>query len=332
MAKKLLLLLLLAFLFAACQPQPKLVSKQRFILDTLVTIKVYPNKKSLKKILPKAFKAMKQTENRFNLYQKNSETYKINQTAGQQRKVSQAMAELIKESLEVSRVTKGGFDITIRPVFALYHFEGKGQVPTRQALARALNYVGFKKLIFNYRTKKLQLQPKMALDFGGIMKGKAVDAAARLLKKNGVKSGLITSVSSISVLGPKPDGSAWNIGLQSPDKKNLVGFLKIKKGNISTSGSYQQFFRKNGRLYHHLINPKTGLPASGLKSVTVVTDKSNAFADALSTGLFIMGEQAGLKLAQKLADVEAIFINQKGKVTVTKGLKRKQPPYFQLLK
>jgi len=332
MIKKLLLTLLIAVLLTSCQSQPPLQSRQEFVLDTLVTIKVYPNKKSLKKILSKAFKAMKKIENRFNLYQKNSETNKINQTAGQQIRVSQPMANLIKESLKVSQLTKGGFDITIRPVFALYHFEGKGQVPADQALWQALKYVGFKKLTFNYRTRRLQLKPKMALDFGGIMKGKAIDAASQLLKKSGVKSGLITSVSSISVLGPKPGGSAWTIGLQSPDKKGLVGFLKIKKGNISTSGSYQQFFRKNGRLYHHLINPKTGRPASGLKSVTVVTNKSNAFADALSTGLFVMGESAGLKLVQKLRGVEAIFINQKGRLTVTSGLKRKQLPYFQPLK
>lgn len=327
--KKIIFVLFLLLLLTACQSKPQLVSNQQFVLDTLVTIKVYPNKTNLKKTVSDAFRIMKKIEGRFNLYNTQSETAKINRQAGKQVKISPQMADLLKTSQEIYQLTDGRFDITIRPVLALYNFGGKGKVPSKHELVKALNYTGFKKLNFNYQERLLKLKPRMALDFGGIIKGKAVDLAVQVLKKAGLKSGLVSTVSSISVLGPKPDGSPWRVGIQAPDNKNaLLGVLEIKKGNMSTSGSYQQFFRKNGRLYHHLIDPKTGLPAKGLKSVTVVTTKSNAFADALSTGLFVLGKEKGLKVVQKLKGVEAIFVDDKGKVTIAK--KEGQPLFFLL--
>jgi len=163
----------------------------------------------------------------------------------------------------------------------------------------------------------------MKLDLGGIAKGFIVDRALSLLEGKDVQAAFLNAGGDIKVLGTKPDGSKWRVGIRDPHKKNEVkAVLLLDKGAVATSGDYERFFEQNGVRYHHIIDPKTGYPARGLSSVTVVAPNCLT-ADALSTAIFVLGLSEGLALLEKLPEVEGVFITEEGELFYSSGLEGK---------
>lgn len=317
---------LLSVALGGCRNEPTPVSKDRFLLDTLVTIKSYDQlgENRVEAGIEDAFRRMSVTERRLNAHDPKSETAVINGLAGQDKysPVSPDFSAAASEARRVHTLTGGRFDITIGPVVEVWGFGKKPAVPSRTRLKKAVSRVGFDRFILSSRGARLTA-PGMRLDLGGVTKGVAVDRAAALLERRGLKHALITTVSSTKATGPKPGGRPWLIGVQSPRPRTapgLIGTVELKRGSVSTSGDYHQYFMKNGRRYHHILDPKTGRPAAGFRSVTVITTRGAAFADALSTGLAVMGRRPAMALVEKLPDVEAIFIDGRGRVWPSTGL------------
>ena len=160
----------------------------------------------------------------------------------------------------------------------------------------------------------------MAIDLGGIAKGYAVDRALRVLKAAGVSSSLVDAGGDIGLLGSKPNGAPWRIGVQHPrDMREMIAVIEIDSGSVATSGDYERFFEHEGRHYHHILDPRSGYPARGLVSVTIIAPTCG-LADALSTAVFVLGPEAGMQLLRRLPQAEGLLIAEKeGKLTAWKS-------------
>jgi thiamine biosynthesis lipoprotein len=233
--------------------------------------------------------------------------------------VAPETAEVIALGLHAGEVGGGAFDLTLGRLKALWGIESeRPRVPVpaeiRQALAgtgpgalrREGNWIG-------------KRDPALVIDLGGIAKGYAVDRAAEILRRGGVAGASVNAGGDIRLLGDR-QGQPWRIGIQHPrDPQRLLGVLPLTEGVVVTSGDYERFFEVGGERYHHLFDPKTGLPARGCQSVTVVAPTA-VWADALSTAAFVLGPERGLKLLDELPEVEGIVVAADGSRRVTSGL------------
>lgn len=260
-------------------------------------------------------------ENRLSWRVPGSDIAKLN-AQGQAHISADTEAALIL-SLEIANKTGGAFDVTIAPVSIAWGIGTQSPAkPDNAELAQLLKLVDYRKLKLNGGTA--QLETGQAVDLGAVGKGAACDAAIKAYRECGVKSGLISVGGSVSALGGKPDGTPWSIGIRDPHAAGgeHMAVLELEDISVSTSGSYEKFFIKDGVSYHHIFDARTGMPAdSGLVSVTV-TAHTGALADALSTACFISGIEDSLPLLEQYG-AQAVFITKTNKVYATEGLKGK---------
>ena len=251
-----------------------------------------------------------------------SELYKLNHASGQPFTVSSETASLIQEGIHYSELSGGAFDLTIEPVSALWDFKAaKPTVPSADAIAQAVSHVDYTKVDIQDNTVTLE-DPEAGIDLGAIAKGYIADQVKTYLKKQGVKHAIINLGGNVDVIGTKPDGSKYNIGIQKPfdESGEAITSVQLKDQTVVTSGIYERYFKKNGKLYHHILDPRTGYPCeNNLYSVSIITDSSTE-ADALSTTCFLLGYEKGMELIQSMDGVEAIFITDDGKVHRTDGI------------
>lgn len=235
--------------------------------------------------------------------------------------MTDTLAEYMDTLLEISRDSGGAFDPSVGALSALWDFDSDSEnVPSDDDIKKCLSYGSYADI--NLSGKSISLPPGLELDLGAAGKGIALDVAESILSSDKEVSGAVISVGESSILtyGNKPDGSDWQIAIRDPrDKENTIGTLVLSGTNcIGTSGDYQKYFEKNGRRYHHILDPSTGYPAeSGVISVTVVC-KSGIICDALSTACFVLGADEGMKLAEKYG-AEAIFVKDDESIAMTKG-------------
>lgn len=298
--------------------------KTRLLLDTYVSIQVDAPNNIAKEAANAAFARMSSLEKKLNRYDDNSEIAKINKRAPKPVVVSKDTFEAVKLGLYYSKLTGGKFDITVGPLVKLFNFTRK-VVPTKSQIKEAKQLVGWRMIKLNSKKKTVSLAKSgMILDLGGLAKGLAADEAQKVLIEHGVKSGLIDTGSSTLAFSAK-SGRVWKIGLRHPRKDNILTVFKVRNGLLSTSGDYQQYFIKSGKRYHHIINPQTGYPAKGLVSVTIMSNKTAAESDILSTAVFAMGPREGFNFASKLDDTDVVLIDTKGKVRITDGITAELP-------
>ncbi len=244
-----------------------------------------------------------------------SDVYRINSSGGELVSVSRDTSRWIADCVDISGKCGGAFDITIGKVTRLWNFDGEsGTVPAKEDIKKALESVGYSSLIFNstgVKTAKGQF-----VDLGAVGKGIACDCAKPVLENYGVKSAIISVGGSVLVYGKKV-----TVGIINPDDDTKhIGTVKIKNKCVSTSGDYERFFEKDGKKYHHIIDPTTGYPvSSNLRSVTVICD-SGLQSDALSTACFVLGYRGSQELLKQY-NAEAVFIFNDKTIAVTDGLK-----------
>jgi thiamine biosynthesis lipoprotein len=258
------------------------------------------------------------------LYKDDSEIAKVNLAAGRHPvKVAPEMIEVAEAANRISKLTDGVFDVTIGPLVVLWQMRlREGKVPTDEEIMNVRSRVNYKNIVIDKKASTLFLRkPNMIMDFGGVAKGYAADKAADVLRKRGIENGIVALAGDIRVMGHRPDGSPWRIGVQHPREadKTLV-VLDLSDKSISTSGDYERFQIVNKKRYHHVIDPRTGKPSTGMESVTVVGD-SGAAVDPLTTALFILGTDKGLPIVKKLG-CDAIFADDRGTIVVTDGIKK----------
>ena len=257
-------------------------------------------------------------EEKMSAFRETSEISKIARNAGIcPTAVSEDVYFVLEKALEISRASCGAFDITVRPLTRLWNISrGIDSVPEKAEIEAIKGYVGYQSLILDSKAKTAFLtRPGSAIDLGGIAKGYAADEAKRILKEHNIKSALINFGGNIMVLGQSPETAPRKIGIQNPLSERGACALTIDVSDkaVVTSAVNERFFIDKGIRYHHILNPLTGFPAQcGLLSATII-DVSSLLADALSTALFVLGAEQGMKLVRKY-NSEAILITDAGDI------------------
>ncbi len=295
---------------------PEKVSRSDFLMDTVVTITLYDG--SDEEILDECFELMHKYEQMFSRTDETSEIARLN--AGEISEVSEETAELIQKGLYYSALSDGAFDITICPVSKLWNFTNGGTIPSEESISVAVKHVGYEKVKVD-GCEILFLQQGVEIDLGGIAKGYVADRLRDLLLERGVESALINLGGNTLCVGRKPDGSAFRVGVQTPfgDQNDISVILSVEDLSVVTSGVYERCFEVNGKLYHHILNPKTGYPYdNSLLSVTIICENS-ADADALSTTCFALGLEEGLAFINKLECCYAVFITDEYEIIYSDG-------------
>jgi thiamine biosynthesis lipoprotein len=226
---------------------------------------------------------------------------------------------LVKRGLEISRLTNGGFDMTVGIILPLYDFKSESSTPpSQQAIDSLLPFIDYKTLtVDEERGLLISSAPETKLTTGGIAKGYGVDRAIDILKKKKVAGALVNAGGDLRVL-PRADGKKWKIGVQNPRMTNkMLEVIEVDNGSVVTSGDYEKYFFYQGKRYHHIINPKTGLPADSCQSVTVMAPTAET-ADGLATGIFVIGVNAGLALLNSLPGCEGLIVRADGEIFSTK--------------
>ncbi len=271
-----------------------------------------------------AFDAIIQANNLLSSYVPNSEVTRLNESGGTECHISSQTESVLRRSAEISELTGGAFDVTAGPVIKLWKeqikiaedgviglTEEEPKLPDKRALEAARGLVGHKRLTLGPNTATLGA-PGMRIDLGGIAKGHAVDQAVAALKKKGIRSALVDAGGDGYALGTRPGGSPWRIGVQGPDDapgEYLPDVLRLADMAYATSGDYQQYAEIGGVRYTHIIDPRTGQPARVAASVTVVAPDCTT-ADALATGISVLGPKDGVEVVKKLPGVECMVITR----------------------
>ncbi len=320
-----------------CSKPDRVYKKSMFSMDTITTITVVsPSQEKAEEAIDAAFDEIKTLEEFLNYFSTESEITAINKAAGKVPvKVSKETLDVVKKAVDVADATDGAFNPTIGPVIKLWGFSRQSSehsLPSRKLIEDALRLVDYKKIKINNLTSEIYLEEKgMELDLGGIAKGYAADKAIEAIKSKGIKSALVAIAGDIKGFGLKLDHQPWKVGIQDPrpeeskseaNKEGILAAMPLKDEAISTSGDYQRFFMKDGKRYHHIIDPRTGYPtASQVISVSVIAPEGYA-ADGISTGIFVLGSEKGIKLLESMG-LDGIIVDIDKKIFLTKNLKGK---------
>ncbi len=253
-----------------------------------------------------------------------SQTSEINQYAGIRAvKVDKELFELISRAIAISEITDGAFDISYASMDRIWKFDGSmTTMPSPEEVQKSLGKVGFENIILDTQNQTVFLAEKgMKISFGAIGKGYAADKAKQLLIEKGVTAGIINASGDMNTWGKQANGKEWTVAITNPmNKNNAFAILPLKQGAVVTSGDYEKFVEFNGIRYAHIINPKTGYPATGIISVTVFAPSAE-LADALATAVFVLGKDVGLDRINQLPNVECIIIDDKGTINKSEHIK-----------
>lgn len=252
-------------------------------------------------------------EKQLTTFSENSQTSLINHYAGiQPVKVDREVFDLIERSLRISRITDGYFDISYGGIDkSFWNFDrNMKQLPDPKLIKDHLKLVNYENILLNPEDQTVFLKEKgMRIGFGGIGKGYAAEMAKRLLQKRGVQSGIVNASGDLTTWGMQSNGKPWTVGIADPDHvKQPFSYMNITDMAVATSGNYEKFVMINGKKYSHTINPKTGMPVSGVKSVTIFCPNAE-IADAMATPIGIMGIKAALDLVNQIHQLECIIID-----------------------
>lgn len=278
--------------------------------------------------ISKAIAEVSRIERLLTTFADDSATNRINSNAGiAPVVVGPEVFGLIERSLKISELTQGAFDITYGSIDkSLWNFDvGMKTLPDPGTAASMVRLINYRNVILNADSSTVFLKEKgMRIGFGGIGKGYAADRAKQVLVGMGVTSGFVNASGDISLWGTQPDGQPWTIGIADPGRRDLAaGSLMISDAAVATSGNYEKFVNIGGKRYSHTIDPRTGYPAEGISSVTIICPSAE-LADALATPVTVMGVRSGLHLINQLKYVECIIIADDGSVHVSANIKFNQ--------
>lgn len=274
-----------------------------------------------------AVNEIKRIEALLTTYNDNSQTSLINANAGiKPVAVDREVFELIARSVAISKITQGAFDITYGGLDkSLWNFDrSMTALPSKEEALKSVHLINYKNIELNSDNCTVFLKQKgMRIGFGGIGKGYAAEMAKRLLMQNNVQSGIVNASGDLTAWGMQPSGKPWRIGVSNPDDPTKVfSYLDISGKAVATSGNYEKYVMIAGKKYSHTIDPKTGLPVTGIKSVTVISENAE-FADAMATPVSIMGIKAGLHLVNQIPGLHCIIIDDHNKLYTSKDINLK---------
>lgn len=293
-------------------------------MGTLVTVTaVALDRKAGDRAVQAAFDEIKRLEQLLSTWRSDSELSRVNAEAGRRPvQVSQETLQLVIRSQDIAQLTQGGFNIALGPAIEAWSVTERQYIPEKEELERLKPLVEWAHIQVDTERRTVYLPRKgMRIDVGGIGKGYAADRAVEEMKRAGAIGGVVALSGDIKTFGIPPGQKGFSVGIRHPRQENaLMAMIDLKDEAISTAGDYERFFERDGVRYHHILNPHTLQPARACQSVTVIA-KEGLVADGLDTGLFVLGPEAGMALAERLPDVEAIIIDDKGMMTVSSGLR-----------
>lgn len=294
-----------------------------FLFDTVCTLEAYCDDALFQQVCERAeyFEAI------LDPYVEDSDVWRINGAAGAPVAVSAETCELVDEALGYCAESGGLFDITIGAVSLLWDFD-QGVKPDDTAIAEAVTHVDYTRVIVDRDALSVTLEdPQAKLDLGGIAKGFVADDLARMLREGGCESACLNLGGNVSVVGTKPDGSDWNIGIQDPNGTHsvdasagdVVATIRVHDASVVTSGLYERTFDEDGVSYYHILDPATGYPAqTDLLASSVACGRSTR-ADACSTTLFLLGRDGALEFVEAREGLEGLVIDTDGNVDTSSG-------------
>lgn len=314
----LVLFLIGVFLGRSCENESKNYHRTQILLGTVVEIQIRnTDEQEANEAITKAFTEIKRIDDLFTTYNEDSPVWQINNSVDSIFIVDEEIFGLMGLCDSLWRISDGGFDVAIESLIRVWGFDSETpDVPGNDEIISALKQSGWQNIQL-LSENKIYRKEKVGLNFGAIAKGYAVDKAIKVLINSKITEAFVNAGGEIKTLG-----NDWIAGVQHPrNMKEIIGRIKLNGISVATSGDYENYFEKNGVRYHHIIDPKTGYPASGIQSVTVI-HKDNAFADGLATAVFVMGKEKGIELIESLSDTEAMIINDEGKIFYSSGFEK----------
>lgn len=322
--KKIIVLMLCMFLFTACgeknsSPEKK-ITESRFLFGTYIQMIVYSeNEKEAHEAVNAAFDRIGEIDSKYNSKTRGSVIYNLNNSEKKEAVLDEEGVMLFQEVGRVYKLSHGKYDITISSLLETWGFysDGRENIPSREELDKALKQIDFSKVELKNNIIKIN-EPIKEIDTGSFLKGYAVEEAKKVLAEKGIKNAFVSSVSSISTIGGKPDGTPWKIGIQNPDVSNeILGVAEVEGRALGISGDYQIYVEINGKKYHHIMDKETGYPIDNRKLVVVVCD-SAFLADMYSTAFFSMTAEEIFDFAEK-ENIEVMIVDNSNKVKMTKS-------------
>ncbi len=274
--------------------------------------------------IEEAIGEIRRIEQLLTTFSENSQTNLINRNAGiQPVQVDSEVFDLIRRSLRISSLTQGAFDITYGSVDKrLWNFDQHmTSLPDARTARRLVKLIDYRNIILDEGNGTVFLRNKgMRIGFGGIGKGYAAEKARQLMKQHGVQSGIVNAAGDLIAWGCQPNGAPWTIGIADPDAiRRPFSYMNITDMAVATSGNYEKYVIIDGKKYSHTINPHTGLPVSGIKSVTIICPNAE-IADAMATPVMIMGIQAGIAMIDQIKNIACIIIDDNNQIYTSKNV------------
>ncbi len=288
----------------------------RNMMGTSVKIVIgAPNEETAAAAMEKAFERIAEIENTVSSWRPGSEISRLNDAAGGDWvKISEETFEILEKALEYSRTSDGAFDVTVGPLIKLWKSAGlEGRLPEEAELRDAIAITGYDKLLLDGTGPAARLTVKgMSVDLGAIAKGYAVDQALATLRTCGITCALVDAGGDVGVMGGRPEGGRWALGIQHPieEGKLLEQVIEMTDGAVATSGNYRRYVMIGGKRYSHITDPRTGRPTHAVPSVTIIAQDATT-ADGVATTVSVLGVEKGMMLVEKLPRVEALLVTIK---------------------
>jgi thiamine biosynthesis lipoprotein len=319
----------LVFLFVlSTSVAQQVYTRKTFMLGSPFEMTVVANDSIIgNQYIDKAIFEVKRIENLISDWIPTSQISKVNTDAGLNPVVvDKEVFELIERAIKIAKITNGAFDISYASMDKIWKFDGSMKaMPTEEAIKNSVSKVGYQNIVLNEKNSTIFLKNKgMKLGLGGIGQGYIADKIKGLLIESDCKSGIVNVSGDIFAWGKQPNGKLWTVAIVNPMNKNKVfATFPLEDSAVETSGSYEKFVTFNGIRYSHIIDPRTGYPATGIVSVSVFA-KTTELADALATGIFVLGVEVGLDLVNQINGIECIIIDDKGVVHSSKNIDLKK--------
>lgn len=312
---------------------PRRVALDDHAMGTTVSIATFTTSTMSEEVirpkLQKALDEIRRLQTLMTTWTDTSEISRINAAAGKEAvAVGPETFEVIQKSLWIGKESGGLFDISFEAMKGLWKFDegAEEKIPSKEAIEKARKLIDYRQITVNEKARTVKLEkPGMRINLGGIAKGYAIDAAARVLRAEGIESFFAQAGGDLYVAGKKPDGSRFKVGIRDPRGKGATDYfalIEVEDHAFSTAGDYERTFVKEGKRYHHIIDPRTGYPAAASRSVTVWARDAHT-ADAIDDAIFLLGPEKGLKLVESIEDCGAVIVDSNNKVWISKRLEDK---------
>lgn len=321
--------LLIVTSFAGCwhipaTSTPVVIKRAQTHMGTLVTITAVAQAEDVAQAaITAGFQEIHRLEELLSTWIPSSELSRVNAAAGREPvKVSPETMMILRLSIEIAKLTDGGFNIAIGPAVDAWSVTERAHIPGIEELSRLRPLVDLSLLRLDEQAGTAFLaKPGMKIDVGGIGKGFAAERAAAVMQSASATAGVVALSGDIKTFGRLPESSRFPFGIKHPRKEGvLLARIELQDEAISTAGDYERYFERAGIRYHHILDPRTLEPARGCQSVTVIA-REGTLADGLDTGIFVLGPDRGMELVERLPDVEAVIVDSEGKILMSSGLK-----------